>query len=237
MVAKELLGNRWIHFANNCTYCFEVIYPENRIVVIYGDKRDLVLLGCIVTATGHELSYDDLNQIHSEHFTIVKKYELKMVNDLSELKALEEDNREGFVIRFENGFRVKVKFTEYCRLHSILTNVSNKIVWEHLMNKLEFTELLEGVPDEFYDWLMKTAEELRNKFSEIERLALSEFIKIYYHDGNTERGQFAAQAKLSENRAILFKIYDKRPYDDIIWKRIKPEYSKPFKDGYEEVTK
>jgi len=237
IVAEELLGDKWLYFAKNCTYCLEVIYPENRIVVNYGNKRELVLLGCIITPTGVELPHSRLITMYSTYFTIVKKYELDKVNDLLELKAIESENKEGFVIRFENGFRVKIKFTEYCRLHAILTNVSNKTVWEHMMNKLEFTELLDRVPDEFFDWLTKTAKELQDEYNEIERLALLEFVKIYYKNGNHKRGNFAEQAKESENRAILFKLYDNRPYDDIIWKRIKPEYSKPFKDGYEEITK
>jgi hypothetical protein len=31
----------------------------------------------------------------------------------------------------------------------------------------------------------------------------------------------------------LFKLYDKKNYDDIIWKQVRPVYSKPFKDGFE----
>ena len=36
------------------TYLFEIIYPENRIVVNYDDRRELVLLAIIDTATGRE---------------------------------------------------------------------------------------------------------------------------------------------------------------------------------------
>ena len=59
---------------------------------------------------------------------------------------------------------------------------------------------------------------------------------IYHTNDTTERGLFAEQAKLSDQRSILFKLFDKRHYADIIWKQIRPVYSKPFKDGYEYVT-
>jgi hypothetical protein len=30
-------------------------------------------------------------------------------------------------------------------------------------------------------------------------------------------------------RPVMFSMWDKKPYDDIIWKIIKPKWSKPFK--------
>jgi len=233
---KKMLGLKYNKLNTNCTYLFEILYPENRIVVDYGDRRELVLLTRIVTETGIEAYHSDLVNNYSNIFTIVKKYEMDKVNNLSELKALEEDNREGFVIRFANGFRVKVKFSEYVRLHGILTNVSNLTVWEHMRDNYEFDELLDRVPDEFYDWLKRTAGKLQAEFNEIERQALAEFVRIYHVNEINERAGFAEIAKVSKYRAILFKLYDKRPYAEIIWKMIRPVYSKPFKDGYEYVT-
>ena len=205
---------------------------KNRIVVDYGNMYDLVLLTAIETASSFELAYDDLLRIYSKYFTVVKKYDLT-INNLNDLKRLEEDNKEGFVVKFEDGFRVKVKFTEYVRLHGILTNVSNLTIWEHLKSNYNFDELLDRVPDEFYDWLQKTVNVLQTKFNDIEREALKEFQTIYYVNGITERPAFAAQATKSDLRGILFKLYDKRSYSEIIWKMIRPVYSKPFKDGLE----
>ena len=234
--AKKMIGIKTEKLNQNCTYLFEILYPENRIVVDYGDRRELVLLTNLVTATGEEIPHNELITLYSYLFTVVKLYNDKNIRDLSELKALEEDNMEGFVIRFENGFRVKVKFTEYVRLHGILTNVSNLTVWEHMKDNYEFDELLDRVPDEFYEWLERTAEQLQQKFNAIERLALLEFVRIYHVNEITERGSFAEQAKLFEHSSLLFKLYDKRPYAEIIWKNIRPIYSKPFKDGYEYIS-
>ena len=234
--ATKMIGLKTNKLNTNCTYLFECLYPENRIVVDYGDRRELVLLGNIITSTGEEIPYNELVTLYSNYFTIVKKYVLKDIKNLSDLKELEEDNREGFVIRFADGFRVKVKFTEYIRLHGILTNVSNLTVWEHMRDNYEFDELLDRVPDEFYDWLKRTAKKIQDDFNEIERKAIMEFLRIYHINGINERAGFAEIAKVSEYRAILFKLFDKRPYADIIWKQIRPVYSKPFKDGYEYVS-
>lgn len=217
----------------NCTYLFEIIYPENRIVVDYGNQKGLVLLGNIITSTGEELPYDKLIVLYSKYFSVVKKYYIDNIKNLNDLKALEEENREGFVVRFSDGFRVKVKFNEYIRLHGILTNVSNITVWEHLMNNYDFDSLLDRVPDEFYNWLKKTVDSLQQEYDTVEKNALKDFIRIYHINNINTRKEFAAEALKTEYCSILFKMFDKRPYDEIIWKKIRPSYSKPFKDGYE----
>ena len=229
MIGKDIFNE----LDNECTYLFEVLYPENRIVVDYGDRRELVLLAKIVTSSGFEYSNETLVEDYGKYFSIVKKYDIKNIKNFKDLQKLEEENREGFVVRFVDGFRVKVKFAEYCRLHVILTNVSNLTVWEHLMNNYDFDTLLDRVPDEFYDWLKRTTKRLQIDFNEIERQALKEFVRIYYVNGIIDRRTFAAEALKTEHRSILFKLYDKRNYDDIIWKMVRPTYSKPFKDGFE----
>jgi len=189
---------------------------------------DLVLLTVINTKTGDEMLYDDIVSNYSKYFTIVKKYNINNIKNLNELKKLEEENREGFVVKFKDGFRVKVKFSEYVRLHSIVTNVSNLTIWEHLMNNYNFDELLDRVPNEFFSWLNKTVKELQSNFNEIERLALKEFIRIYHINNIIDRKEFALEALKSDYHSILFKLYNKKPYNNIIWKLIRPEFSKPF---------
>ena len=233
--ATKMIGLKTEKLNTNCTYLFECIYPENRIVVDYGETRELVLLANIITSTGEELPHDEVLRLYSHYFTVVKvfAFDIKNKNDLMLLE--EVDNKEGYVFR-DGNFRFKWKFDEYVRLHSILTNVSNLVVWEHMRDNYEFDELLDRVPDEFYDWLKRTAKKIQDDFNEIERKALLEFVRIYHINEINERAGFAEIAKMSEHRAILFKLFDKRPYADIIWKRIRPVYSKPFKDGYEYIA-
>lgn len=230
---KMIVANVFDKLNKNCTYLFEIIYPENHIIVNYGNKRELILLTVIETKSGFELYYDDLVNKYSKYFTIVKRYKIKNIDNIAELKKFEEENREGFVVRFFNGFRVKIKFAEYIRLDGILTNVSNLTIWEHLMNKYDFNILLDRVPDEFYGWLKKVIASLELSYNDVERKALKEFVRIYYINDITDRKLFAMEAVKSEFRPILFKLYNKKSYDEIIWKQIKPKFSKPFHDKYE----
>ena len=217
------------------TYMFEIIYKKNKIIVDYGDSRDLILLAIINTSTGSELKHCDIISLYSKYFTIAKKYKIH-VNDLHELKKLEENNREGFVIRFDNGFRVKIKFSEYVRLHGMLSNVSNILVWNYLKNNHNFDEFINKIPDELFNWLKNTIKELQSDFNAIEYCALKSFVKIYHINNIIERKEFANEVIKSKYRSILFKLYDKKSYDDIIWMMIKPVHCKPFRsEMYEEL--
>ena len=175
---------------------------------------DLVLLTVIDNETGNE-------RIEDVGFPIVKKFD--GINDLHELKALEENNKEGFVVRFTNGFRVKVKFEEYMRLHKIITGVSNIAIWEYLAEGKSFEELLEKVPDEFYNWVKKNESELRTQFDKI----LTES-KVVFKELET-RKETALYFQTQKHPSILFSMLDKKTPDKIIWKIIRPKYSKPFK--------
>jgi RNA ligase len=211
------------------TYLFEIIYPENRIVVDYGDEEKLVMLAAIHTETGNELSWDEMVNAHGLHFEVVKKYDVS--TDIRELKNLEEDNREGFVIKYSNGFRVKVKFSEYVRLHRILTNVSSKSIWEALRNGDGLDDIVDAVPDEFFNWVKETKRGFLEEFNRIERDALKEFHRIYIIERKTLKKDFAMIAKDHELSGLLFNLYDGRTdYSDKIWKMLKPKYEKPFAD-------
>lgn len=232
--ARKMINKKTLsHLKKEQTYLFEILYPENRIVVDYGSRRELVLLMRINAKNGFETYYDDLKGYYSKYFTIVPKIKITNFNDLINYQKLNKGNEEGVVVAFLNGFRMKMKFEEYVRLHGIITNVSNLTVWEHMMFGYDFDELIDRVPDEFYNWLKKTIAVLQGHYNEIERIALLEFVNIYHINGVTNRKLFAHEATKSINRAILFKIYDRKYYDEIIWKRIRPEYSKPFAHGYD----
>jgi RNA ligase len=199
----------------NLTYLFEIIYPQNRIIVDYGDKDDLVLLAVIDNKTGEDLSLPDIG------FPIVKKY--NGISDFKLLKDLAEENREGFVIRFKSGLRAKVKFAEYLRLHRIVTGVSNIVIWEHLSEGRSFEDLLDKVPDEFYDWVKKTIDELKSQYETILANSRDVFKQL------ETRKDTALYFQTQKYQAVLFAMLDGKPVEKIIWKMLKPAYAKPFK--------
>ncbi|MEV7520256.1 RNA ligase [Streptomyces sp. NPDC091371] len=119
------------------TYLAEILYPGNRIVVDYGDRRDLVLLAAFGT-DGTEVPLAEA-AAHWEGIGSVVTVWPAM--PLGELIALTESNTlpggaaatgtdaEGFVLRFASGVRAKAKLSEYVRLHRVLTKVTERDIW------------------------------------------------------------------------------------------------------------
>lgn len=222
--ATQILYSKYGHLFNviseDKTYLFEIIYPENRIVVNYGELDDLFLLTIIDNKTGCE-------SIENIGFPMVKRYD--GINSISELKSLEETNKEGFVVKFKNGFRVKMKFAEYVRLHRIITGVSNIAIWEYLRDEKPFDELLEKVPDEFYDWLTNTKNDIVAKYNEIYTKSYHAFHDLYMFHNDKKKFAIKVLSDYKEISSILFNIYNNKSIEPIIWKMIRPKYSKPFK--------
>ena len=204
------------------TYLFEIIYPENRIVVDYGGESRLVLLGVIKTDTGEETSWDDLSAF--EGWDLVKRYD--GISDYTTLKGMVENNHEGFVVRFSNGQRVKIKGEEYLRLHRIMTNLSTTAIWEVLSGGGDVLSTLTDVPDEFYDKIHQYSNELMDKYTKLENEYHFIFKILSRSDDFEFRAGFAERAKRYKYPAILFRMYDDKDYSGLIWKIIRPEFGK-----------
>ena len=218
------------------TTLVEIIYPENRIVCGYGDEESLVVLSMINNSSGKELDYTSLLYISDEtRMPVVKKYDA--VNDYKTLKSLISKDREGYVIRFRNGFRMKIKGEEYVRLHRILTGFSNVDIWEYLKDGKNIDELLDKVPDEFDKWVRTTIKDLR-----YEKMSIQENAGKLYDNfienlsGHPRYGELPPKKEIAEwvmtqeefLRPILFRMFDNKDSSDYIWKLIRPKYSKPF---------
>jgi RNA ligase len=221
----------------NYTYLVEIIYPENRIVVDYGKEERLVLLGIVRTDSGEELDYSTMcNESDVTGIPLVMKYNTWGEDWETLKKEISKDN-EGYVIRFSGGMRMKIKGDEYVRLHRILTNFSSKDIWELLKNGEDLGPFLERVPDEFDDWVKRTAMNLRYSFHSIDERAgkLHDGFRYgKFNDKEVEptKKDFAEYVKQFpvELAAVMFKIWDKKAYDYIIWNMIKPNHQKPFRN-------
>lgn len=203
----------------NITLLFEIIYPENRIVVDYGSRRDLTLLAGVIKATGEEIPYSDLAYFG---FPVVERFD--GIEQFDQVLQTQDPDREGFVVRFQNGKRVKVKFAEYLRLHRLLTGVTPKMVWEELRADGDLESLINRVPDEFHRWLTNVRDDLTGKFQAVLAQARQEF-----RDDFPTRKEAAAYFKTCRYPALLFQLYDGKDPTDQVWKMIRPQSGRAFR--------
>jgi RNA ligase len=221
---------------NDRTYLFEYIGPDNRIVVSY-EQNDLVHLALLDTNDGHDLPRD-------ERFKCVKVYEVeggKLDSDCGifgskvyqTLKSLNTANEEGFVIRAIGNkdmpdWRCKIKFSDYCELHKLVTGISNKTIWEYLRDNRSFDEIIEVCPDEFCNWLKQTKHNLENEYEIILAKAKIVFGMIQKIDSRRDQ----ALELISNHKDvshIVFNMLDGKTYAEIIWDMVKPsKFVQPF---------
>lgn len=212
---KILESFNYDHLSKDLTYCFEIIYPENRIVLDYGNKESLVLLA-VFDLQGNEYPIDNYSSI----FEIVKKFDFK---DYKEIQKLNWDNSEGFVVRFSNGDRCKIKFENYVELHRKLSYISEKAVWELICEKREIKEYLDIVPDEFHDQIKKWYWNIMLNFSSNEIRVRNKFYQLPAFE---TRKDFALAVKNEADKGMLFKLLDNKDIYDDICKLIKPSNTK-----------
>lgn len=132
-----------------CTHLLEIIYPANRIVVDYGAREDLVLIGCINTRYGDDMYFQQLKVIaDAVGFGLPKWYNTTNISGYLELASAMSANEEGFVVRYSDGQRYKIKGDAYKLAHKMLTGISFKRVLEATAAGT-LDDWLRGVPDEF----------------------------------------------------------------------------------------
>ena len=227
------------------TYLCEIIYPENRIVVDYGAEEKIVFLTTMFE--GNEMSWGTtkalLSSANIPYRCIVNT---KLIGkpgkeDYEYLKNLKLDNEEGFVLRFyPSNFRVKIKFEEYVRLHSLLTNFATTDIWEALKEgrSEDIIKLLEQVPDEFDKWVRYKIGEFKYAFYSIyERCgkAHDSFKYGKYGDKDPEPSKkdyalYVQNNMPPELHPVMYAMWsgNRVKQTELIWKLLKPKYQKPF---------
>lgn len=195
------------------TYCFEVIFKENRIVVDYGDYEDVILTGVFNTETGEEQPINCWLLPYAK----VHKKDASLENLHDDIK----DNEEGYVVRFSNGERCKIKGAEYLRLHKLMSEMSTTAVWECLKNGDSILEILKDVPDEYFDAISEYEMHLIYKFKEIEDEVWEKYLEIGKVDLDKD---FAEVIKDYKYKHLLFSLRNGKRIDEQIYRLIKPEY-------------
>ena len=220
--AQQILNKKYSDLLDSLnhdwTYLFEIIYPENRIVLDYGDKEDLILLGIMNRITLQEEELNDYG------FPYLKPSQYDGVN-FKQLKDLNLQNHEGFVIKFSSGKRIKIKFEDYVQLHGIVTEFSNKKVWEMLRDGKDINELIEIVPDEFFQKVKEVKEDLEKQFNNIKNKAQ----KVYNDVKDFGSRKEIALYLLNNHKDIMqlvFSLLDNKKLDDHIWRMIQPDFEK-----------
>jgi RNA ligase len=251
------------------TYVCEIIYPTNRIVVDYGSLEDLVLLTAYAVEDGAEWAGDGLERRKLEWGWVgsVVPWHDPCGISVGDLQTLADENiligdedqwtnndrevsgtdSEGYVVRFKkSGIRCKIKLNDYLRLHKVLTNCTERSIWEVLSTGGSLDGFLENVPDEFREWVNETAQRLKEDYEFLLDDSYLEFVDVLYTSvpnfdlgqlgadlrSSIDRKKFAAEAmregKLYPSACFLHLDGKSSKLSEWAWKKIRPSAAKPF---------
>ena len=211
------------------TYLFEIIYPYNRIVVDYHGLDDLVLITAIETSTGRTVPLERARL--GWPGPVVTEFAFE---DLAEALAADpRPNAEGLVVHFTaDDSRLKLKQDEYVRLHRLVTDVSERRVWEALSEDHDISSWLEAVPDEFYDFVTTCRDRLTGEHA----LLCAEVTERYAALVSSlpvgwTRKEFAnAVSRITDwpLARALYLVLDDRPFEHLVWSALRPTEHVPL---------
>lgn len=190
-----------------CTYCFEIIYPENKIVVDYGEIEDLFLLSITHVRSGKPVNIDETG------FKTAKKI---ITTGICPTKWIVDDleNEEGYVMRFiSDNIRVKIKFDNYVKKHKGKDITAKQI--KDSLKKMKPIDL-DFIPDECYEEVRTIIAEFEDQFKRKEKDIIKEYKEIISQ--NISSRDVIESIKQSQHSKILFAIHANKPYDMLIWK-------------------
>lgn len=232
--ATDVLRKRYAGFEppHGHTMLFEIVYPDNRIVVDYGGLDDLVLLGSIHIESGRSAHPNDdvLSGWPGPRTTVFEHATLAEA-----LTASPRPNAEGLVIHFpDHEERIKLKQADYVALHKIVTGLNERTVWEHVSGfdrangqfgpERPVENLLAPIPDEFHDWVREVADELVARV-ERDEADIDKTLQRVLAELPSEhtRKDFALRAVATDWAPALFAAIDGKNYRPHLWKNVKPE--------------
>lgn len=216
--ATQILIEKYPHIIYDpwTTYYFEIIYPENRIVVSYGDMEDLVLLGARNIPFGYLIGPQVAAAMLHWTGPVVKTFEFNTISEA--LLNTARPNAEGFVIR-RGSTLVKIKEEEYVRVHRLRFELTPLRIWENMSTGADMEKILDQLPDEFHAELRVIINGFVHAYAQWEGEILAEYSKIEHFES---RKAFANAAKVSLHTPALFALRDGKSIDRYIWQKLRP---------------
>lgn len=195
------------------TPLFEIIYPENRIVVDYQGRDELVFLGEVdrMSATG-------------KFFPNWTRDTPNVVSLRDVLALPPRDNAEGWVVWLDRTTAVKIKYEKYVELHRAISNMTPKEAWRQLRAGT-FDEFAEALPDEFHDWAKGIRDELEAEHRVLRELAdgvTRDLLEANLPDRRAQ-AEWVKAHMTADYRGLVFGTLDGKDISDSIWRMLEPK--------------
>lgn len=207
------------------TYLFEIVYPDNRVVLNYGDTDDLVLLGACRIADGASVTASSIGDWPGS-----RAETLPVTTFRDALAFPERTNAEGLVVTvLDSGLKLKLKQRDYVLRHRMVAGMSVLAVWEYLASGAGVSGLITDghLPDELHDWARDVVAQLQGRHHALKHAAEQAHAEIIAHlePGHTRKDYAAEAVKHADLKGFLFALADGRrdKFEAALWKSIRPD--------------
>lgn len=224
----ELHYDSLIQYADDdLSYICEIVYPENRIVLDYFGRDELIPLGTVNNRSG-VIQWRPTRD-HSGNLIIAhSNYGPDVVITLGEALALQiPDDEEGYVLDIldddlEVIDHLKLKGDRYKELHAAIFGLSEKAVWEQCVEGTE-VDFTAALPDEVQPWAQEVSDRLNEEFESYWWQIQYVYATVKTITTRREQAQYL-HAKHKDIMSPVFSLLDMKVAraEEWVWKKIKP---------------
>lgn len=198
------------------TYLFEIVYPENRIVLDYGQTEDLIMLGTVDNDSGIFYPADVFMQWQGPRAEVISRY-----STIGKALAMPpRPNAEGLVLRTLQGSLVKIKQDDYVQLHKVVTNLTTTRVWEAMRDGM-LDDVLAALPEPFKSDAELMSQQIWYRYQELEAGAQAVHRYALAASGG-DRKKYAEIVKPFPKNGLMFQLLDGKDLAPSLWKFAKP---------------
>lgn len=193
------------------TDLFEIIYPDNRIVLDYGDRDELIWLGFVNIKSGNFYPYEAAEDLQASTLREV-------------IDAPSRPNAEGWVVWLDRQRAIKFKQDDYLALHRVISSLTTKEIWRQLRAGT-IDEFVTALPDEFHEWARVERSALASDFANVEQ-GVDEMERELKRENLPDRKSQALWINANapvEYRGFLFARLDGKDITDSIWRLVEPK--------------
>lgn len=207
------------------TLVVEVIRPDLKVVVPY-HFEDLILVGALNRHNGHDFDYAALSDLAA---TLGMQVPAKLDMTFEEAVAIADSSdytTEGFVVRYGNDQRIKVKSKEYLRVFRLTHLTSSKQLMKLWVDD-EFQEAIDSLPAEFQPDFIALQDLYESEYLKM----LTTYEQFFQPAPKKTKKEFAiwVNKHIKTHQNILFKMYDCILTEKLVREAV-------FKDTYNNET-
>ena len=196
--------------SENVTICCEIVIPEKDDTMrrVVNQEPGVYFLAAFDNISGTEMQdvrkYIQNFEDFGFKFPQIESKDLDYVLD----EGQKEAGHEGWVIRYDNGLRVKVKTWWYLSIFRFINQVNDEGIKEFILGNPDSDDWLMNIPEELQEEVKDLVKNIEKRY-DIEYQMISELFKETIKE-SPNRKEFALKVKDHHRAPFLFMLYDNK---------------------------